>query len=153
MSSEPPPTSDEEDAALKELEGKWKRALADTDNLRKRHARELDVAHVAERRKIAALWLPIVDNLERALGHAEEDTPLVIGVRAVRDQAVELLATLGFPRDEQTGVPFDPQRHEAIAIEPGDEPGTVLSVLRPGYGNGHGQLRPAAVTVAGERDL
>jgi molecular chaperone GrpE len=47
-------------------------------------------------------------------------------------------------------VPFDPQRHEAALVRPQPEvpPGTVLDVLRPGYGDGTHQLRPAAVVVA-----
>ena len=68
----------------------------------------------------------------------------------MRDQAVALLAALGYPRNDETGVPFDPQIHEAVSVVPDDEtPGTVLQVLRPGYGNGTQQLRPAAVVVAG----
>ncbi len=142
---------------LAELEDRWKRALAEADNLRKRFARDVGEAQAAERRRVSALWLPIVDNLELALAHAGRETPTVQGIRAVHDQAIELLAALGFPRDQETGVPFDPQRHEAVAIEPGepgDEPGTVLLVLRPGYGAGAQQLRPASVVVvAGARDV
>jgi molecular chaperone GrpE len=57
---------------------------------------------------------------------------------------------LGFPRYGDTGVPFDPRRHEAVATRPDPDvpPGTVLEVLRPGYGDGDRQLRPAAVAVA-----
>jgi molecular chaperone GrpE len=138
--------------ALAALEDKWKRALADADNLRKRLARDLAAGQVAERRLVTAAWLPIVDNLELALAHAEDDSPIVSGVRAIRDQAVELLAALGFPRDDEIGIPFDPVRHEAVSVVAGDEPGVVLSVVRPGYGRGEQQLRPAAVVVAGDRE-
>jgi molecular chaperone GrpE len=136
---------------LAELEDRWRRALADLDNLRKRFARELTMERAAERARVAALWLPVVDNLERALEHAATaDDPVVEGLRAVRDQAVSVLATLGFTRHEEVGVPFDPQRHEAVVArpEPGVQPGTVVEVLRPGYGDGANQLRPAAVVVA-----
>lgn len=151
--SPPPaePTPAEPDP-LAELEDKWKRALADADNLRKRLAKDLAAGQVAERRRVTAAWLPIVDNLELALAHAEDDSPLVRGVRAIRDQAVELLAALGFPRDDEIGVPFDPARHEAVSVVAGDEPGMVLSVVRPGYGTGEHQLRPAAVVVSGDRE-
>jgi molecular chaperone GrpE len=47
-------------------------------------------------------------------------------------------------------VPFDPNRHEVVTVvdDPGVEPGTVVEVLRPGYGDGPAQLRPAAVAVS-----
>lgn len=72
------------------------------------------------------------------------------GVQAVRDQAVNVLELLGYPRHAETGVAFDPARHEVIGVvqDPDASPGTVVDVLRPGYGDGERQLRPAAVTVA-----
>ena len=76
------------------------------------------------------------------------------GIRAVRDQAVEVLARLGFPRHDETGVPFDPFRHEAVGVVPDAQAaaGEVARVVRPGYGDGERQLRPAAVLVAALRD-
>ncbi|GLY68840.1 nucleotide exchange factor GrpE [Amycolatopsis taiwanensis] len=133
-----------------ELEDRWRRAVADLDNLRKRFARELSRERLAERNSILRAWLPVVDNLERALAHAGEDaSPVVGGVRAVRDQAVDLLAQLGYPRQDQTGVPFDPYRHEVVEVvaDARYADGTVVRVVRPGYGEGETQLRPAAVAV------
>lgn len=133
-----------------ELEDRWRRALADLDNLRKRYANELARERQAEKARTAAAWLPVLDNLELALGHAEaESNPIVDGVRAIRDQAVELLSRLGYPRQDEVGVPFDPARHEVAGVvdEPDADPGTVVRVLRPGYGDGERQLRPATVVV------
>ncbi len=135
-----------------DLEERLRRALADADNMRKRCTRQVADARADERTRVAAAWLPIVDNLERALEHAEADSDAIIGgVRVVRDQGVSLLASLGFRRHDEIDVPFDPQLHEAVSVVPdGDAPaGTVLQVLRPGYGEGSQQLRPAAVVVAG----
>ena len=87
---------------------------------------------------MAAAWLPVLDNLDLALAHAEADPAAIIeGVRAVRDQAVAVLAALGYPRDDETGVPFDPARHEVVDVvdDAGRAPGTVVRVLRPGYGD------------------
>jgi len=137
--------------SVEELEDRWLRARADYENLRKRLAREVTAARDDERERVAGDWLPVLDNLERALGHATEDPdPVIEGVRAVRDQAVDVLTALGFPRHEETGVPFDPRRHEAVAARPDPQaaPGTVLEVVRAGYGEGLRQLRPAAVVVA-----
>jgi molecular chaperone GrpE len=132
-----------------ELDDLRRRALADADNMRKRHASELEVARGDAR--VAREWLPIVDNLDRALEHAEADPASIIeGVRTVRDQAAELLARLGFPRREDLGTTFDPARHEAVGVRSNIDarPGTVVDVVRPAYGDGDHQLRPALVVVA-----
>ncbi|MFE4534560.1 nucleotide exchange factor GrpE [Streptomyces scopuliridis] len=140
---------------LAEAQDAWRRALADLDNLRKRHARELEGVREAERARTAAAWLPVLDHLELALTHAGADPDSIVqGVEAVRDQAVEVLAGLGYPRQEESGVPFDPNRHEVVRVvdDPDTEPGTVVEVLRPGYGDDGRQLRPMAVAVSRRRE-
>ncbi|WP_046500544.1 nucleotide exchange factor GrpE [Streptomyces odonnellii] len=140
---------------LAEVQDAWRRALADLDNLRKRYARELEQVRQAERARTAAQWLPVLDHLELALAHARAEPSSVIqGVEAVRDQAVDVLERLGYPRQEESGVPFDPSRHEVVSVvdDPDAEPGTVVEVLRPGYGDDGSQLRPMAVTVSRRRE-
>jgi molecular chaperone GrpE len=124
--------------------------LADLDNMRKRFERELARERDAQRGRVAAEWLPVVDNLDLALEHAAADpAALVEGLQAVRDQAIAILARLGFPRFEDVGDLFDPQRHEAISVADSDAPsGTVVTTVRPGYGADDTILRPAAVVVA-----
>lgn len=137
---------------IADLEDRLRRALADADNMRKRCERQVVDSRADERARVAAAWLPIVDNLERALEHANGASGTVIeGIRVVRDQAVALLGSLGFRRHDETGIPFDPQMHEAVSVlsDGGVPAGTVLQVLHPGYGEGNRQLRPAAVVVAG----
>jgi molecular chaperone GrpE len=139
------------DAELAKLEDRWRRAVADLDNLRKRYARELDRERVTERSRVAGAWLPVVDNLERAIAHTGDQSDAVVeGVRSILGQALQVLEQLGYPRDGEAGVPFDPERHEVVGVvEQGDSaPGTVVEVLRPGYGQGSRQLRPAAVVVS-----
>lgn len=134
-----------------ELDDRWRRALADLDNLRKRYGREVGRERFDERARVLRELLPVVDNLDLALAHAGADSrALTEGVRAVRDQATAALDRLGFARTGQVGVPFDPARHEAVASvpDPDVEPGTVVQVVRAGYGEGERQLRPAAVVVA-----
>jgi len=141
-----------------ELEDRWRRALADLDNLRKRYERDSSQLRARERAQVAAAWLPVVDHLELALAHATANPGSIIdGVRGVRDQALAVLTGLGYPRRDDVGAVFDPARHEAVAATPTHTApaGTVLKVLRPGYGEGEQQLRPAAVVVAAapqERD-
>jgi len=147
------PDADADDlrARIAELERRYRQALADFDNFRKRMARDAERQRAEEQARVAAQWLPVLDNLDRALEHAESDPGAIVeGVRAVRDEAVALLARLGFPRRSDVGEPFDPARHEAVATVPdaGDRAGTVVQVVRPGYGDDERQLRPAAVVVA-----
>lgn len=134
-----------------ELEDAWRRALADLNDLRGEHARELKHEVEAERHRVCVAWMPVLDGLEAVLDERSASQPAaLISARAVRDQAVALLASLGFPRDDETGVPFDPQRHEVAELvdDPGYPPGTVVKVLRPGYGRPPGrQLRPAVVVL------
>jgi molecular chaperone GrpE len=139
------------EARLAEAQDQRLRAVADLDNLRKRCAAQVERAGADARTQVARQWLPVVDNLERALEHAEADPRTIIeGIRAVRQQALGVLASLGFPRRDDTGATFDPVRHEAIAAtyDPRVPPGTVVQVVRPGYGEPDRLLRPAQVVVA-----
>ncbi|UKD51166.1 nucleotide exchange factor GrpE [Amycolatopsis sp. FU40] len=135
-----------------ELENNWRTAMADLDNLRKRTVRDTVQVRQQERKRAAKELLTVLDNLDLAIGHAEADPKTIVaGVEAVRAQADLAMSNLGFPRygDDQ-GEPFDPQLHEAVSVVPavGVKPGTVVQVVRPGYGDAEDQLRPAAVVVA-----
>lgn len=135
-----------------ELEDSWRRTAAELDNFRKRCARDLIRVREQERASVASRWLPVLDNLERALDHAAADPDRIVeGVRAVHEQALTVLADLGYPRrDDDTGKPFDPARHEAVSTvaDASLVPGTVAHVIRPGYGPDGEILRPASVIVA-----
>jgi molecular chaperone GrpE len=138
-------------ARIAQLEDGWRRAAAELDNFRKRCAKDLVRAREQERARTAAGWLPVVDNLERALEHASSDPEQIIeGVQAVHQQALSVLSGLGFPRRDDAGKAFDPALHEAVGTVADKElvPGTVAQVLRPGYGRDDEILRPAAVVVA-----
>ena len=157
---QPPPSAaatggaaaeDELRRQLAEAQDQRLRALAEADNARKRCAALLSRAEADTTARVTLRWLPVVDNLERALEHSAADpAAIVAGVRAVRDQAQSVLAGLGFPRRDDAGAPFDPARHEAVATrpDPAVPDGTVVEVARPAYGEGDHQLRPAQVVVA-----
>jgi molecular chaperone GrpE len=138
-----------------ELERQWRQSLADLDNLRKRVARDGQRMVEQERARLTEQWLPVVDNLELAIAHADADPATIVpGVKAVLSLATDLLARLGYPRDDDVGVPFDPTRHEAVSVvHASDVPeGTVVDVVRPGYGAEDRPLRPASVVVASRSD-
>jgi molecular chaperone GrpE len=138
-------------AEVAELTDRLRRALADLDNTRKRAAREAAQVRGDERARVMSEWLPVLDNLDLALEHSTADSDAIVqGVRGVLDQALAILTRLGYPRRADLGVAFDPARHEAVAgiPDPDAAPGTVLQVVRPGYGDDERQLRPASVVVA-----
>lgn len=140
---------------IAELNDRWRRAVADLDNLRKRVSRELEGARRNEREAMISAWLPLVDDLERALAHSgtsSQDTDgLIMGIQAVFDEALQVLKRQGYSRIDETGVRFDPAQHEAVAAIAADEQhpaGTVVEVVRAGWGDKERVLRPASVVVA-----
>ncbi|MEA2158935.1 MAG: molecular chaperone GrpE, partial [Solirubrobacteraceae bacterium] len=114
------------------LEDRYKRALADLDNYRKRSQREIE-RRVEEAREAALRdWLEAVDSVERALRMAPDDAD---GLRAVLEQMDSILARQGVQRFGAPGEQFDPARHEAIAVhESTDAPDrTIVGVERSGF--------------------
>ncbi|MDX6668719.1 MAG: molecular chaperone GrpE [Solirubrobacteraceae bacterium] len=133
-------------AELAQMEDRYKRALADLDNYRKRTNREIE-RRVAERDEaLLRDWLDVLDSVERAL----RMDPQQEGMRAVLDQMEAILARRGVQRIGEIGEPFDPERHEAIQARPaGDVPArSVVDVARSGFGLGGRVLRPAQVVVS-----
>jgi molecular chaperone GrpE len=128
------------------------RTQADFENYRKRVARESAAAMERGVAKLCKELLGALDNLDRALGAAAQDDPLLEGVRLVR---AELSAGLGRVGIESFGAPgdtFDPALHEAVATAPqppeGADSGSVVEVYQPGYRLGANVIRPARVLVA-----
>jgi molecular chaperone GrpE len=141
--------------AIAEMRDRWQRAEAELENARKRYERQRADDWRAERARVAAEWLPVLDNLELALGHAAADPQAIAqGVEAIRQQALDVLRHLGFTRLDEVGIPFDPSRHEAVRVvdAPDAVPGTVVEVVRPGYAALDVLIRPAVVAVAGKQE-
>jgi molecular chaperone GrpE len=146
-----PAAEEERDLAaeLAQMEDRYKRALADLDNYRKRSARETERRIEDAREAQLREWLEVVDSLERAL-FMEPADPVVQGLRAVLGQMEAVLTRQGVTRIDAAGQPFDPEHHEAVGVSPanGAPPGTVTDVTRSGFErNGH-VLRPAEVVVS-----
>jgi molecular chaperone GrpE len=136
-------------AELAAMEDRWKRALADLDNYRKRTAREVERRVQEARDALVREWLDAVDSIERALA-AQPENPNAEGLRAVLEQMEAILERQGVQRIGAPGEAFDPQRHDAIAVrETREVPDrTVLEVARSGYARGDDVLRPAQVVVS-----
>lgn len=130
------------------------RERADLENYKRRAQRErVDTLRFGAEPLVRDL-LPIVDNLERAVEHAEgsgADDQLLQGVRLVLKGALDVLARHGVTRIDATGQPFDPAFHEAIAQVEDDqvEPNHVVRQFQAGYRLHDRLLRPAQVSVSG----
>lgn len=127
------------------------RLKAEFENYRKRACRDLAEAQGKGREELLAEFLPVLDNLERALEAAEhhEEGKVLEGVRLTRKMFVDLLNRCGIQEVEGVGACFDPQVHEAVTVQPSElEEGTVTTVLQRGYKQGDRLLRPARVVVS-----
>ena len=126
------------------------RIQADFENYRKRAAREAAAAGERAKSGLIRDFLPIVDNLERALVSAEEgEQHLAEGVRLVHSELIAVLERNGIEQFNPTGDRFDPAEHEALSVRPDGEPGVVLDVVEKGYRANGTVLRPARVVVSG----
>jgi molecular chaperone GrpE len=135
---------------IADLRDRSVRTLADFDNFRKRADRER-----LETRRYALLeplrdFLPIADNLGRALSAAGSADDLKLGVEMIRRQMDELLRRFGVREVPAAGEVFNPAVHEAVARVESDEVAvpTVAEALVPGYTLHDRLLRPAMVKVA-----
>ena len=154
------PAADEEDedelaVALRER-GEYlalaQRAQADFENYRKRAAKETAAAGRRAKSGLIGELLPVVDNLERALGSArEQEEHLADGVRLVHSELISVLARNGVEQFDPKGEKFDPSFHEALSTREADgtAPGLVLDVVEKGYNLNGAVLRPARVVVSG----
>lgn len=126
------------------------RTQADFENYRKRVARDAAQAQDRGVAKLAKELLPALDNLDRAIEAAQDEDPLLAGVRLVRSELAAALARVGIEAFAPLGDPFDPNCHEAVAHQPmeGAVAGTVAEVFQNGYRMGETIVRPARVLVA-----
>jgi molecular chaperone GrpE len=148
---EAPEAADEPD--FKDL---YLRAAAETDNIRKRARRDVEVASARGVARLARELLPSLDNLDRALAAAEAQESdaehhLTKGIRLVQQELLGALTRVGIEQYAPDGETFDPHQHEAVAQMPGPEgvaSGTITQVYQPGYRYKEEILRAAKVVVA-----
>ena len=126
------------------------RTQADFENFRKRAAREAAAASDRGMAKLAKELLPALDHLDIALKAAEGHEDVVKGFAIVRDEFVSALGKAGIQAFSPKGEPFDPNEHEAMALQVAEdaESGTVVEVYQQGYRLNGAVLRPARVVVA-----
>ncbi|MGO9606173.1 MAG: nucleotide exchange factor GrpE [Candidatus Binataceae bacterium] len=151
----------EKDKEIAELKDKYLRSLADGENARKRIRQQSEESVRIQKEELLRDLLPIVDNLERAVGAARaagSDGQIIQGVEMVLRSLHDFLKSQSVTPIQSIGQPFDPTRHEAIDYVTGSahRPNTVIEESHRGYQIGERILRPARVTVAkgaaGERN-
>ena len=132
----------------------WLRALADTENVRKRAESDVANAHRFGAERLVGLLLPVMDSLEAALASqvASEET-LRSGVELTLKQLKGVFEKASVTEiNPSSGEKFDPHRHQAIAaVEADADPNTVVAVMQKGYALHDRVLRPALVSVAKAR--
>jgi len=127
------------------------RARADFDNYRKRVARDDARLRKTAAEGVVRDLLPVLDNLDRALEHAEDDSGgLAQGVGMVRNQFFDVLVRHGLDVIPSVGHGFDPHVHEAVTCAPSADvpPNHVVQEFQKGYRLGDYVLRPAKVMVS-----
>jgi molecular chaperone GrpE len=131
---------------------RYLRVAAEMDNLRKRSAREVELARKFGAERLAQAILPVRDSLEAGLAAAEKagQGALLEGVRATVRLLDEAFAAAGIREIDPKGQPFDPNKHEALSLLPAANvaPNTVLEVFQKGYELNDRLLRAAKVIVA-----
>ncbi len=127
------------------------RSRADFDNYRKRMAKEMQRAHGNATADLLGTMLPVLDNLERALGTGRSNhDALRQGVEMIHQQLTAAMNQAGLSEVNPLGEKFDPHVHEAMTMVDGaeSEAGTILEVMQKGYMVNDRLLRPALVKVA-----
>jgi molecular chaperone GrpE len=142
------------EASAEDNWNKYLRIVAEMDNLRKRHTRDLENARRYGVEGLAAELLTVADSLEMALetGTEAPAESLLEGGRATLKQLQTAMEKYGVTVISPEGEPFDPELHEALTVQESDtaEPDTVLTVVQRGYQLNGRLLRPARVIVAKE---
>lgn len=133
-----------------EWEEKAKKAKADFENYRKKEDERKQRYQDQAREKLAEELISVMDNLERAIISAEEDSTLLQGVKMVSDQLYETLEKKGLQRIDAEGEEFDPNIHNAVETQEHEKDRKVLEQKRPGYMYDDKVLRPAEVVVSEE---
>lgn len=130
------------------------RAHAELDNLKKRHARDLENAHKYALDKFVAELLGVWDSLELGHSAAQDESADVQKLREGTELTLKMLSDamnkFGVEQIDPTDQPFDPEFHQAMSMQPRTDvpPNTVVAVVQRGYLLNGRLVRPAMVMVS-----
>ena len=142
---------------LKDIEDKLLRSLAENDNLRKRHEKEIEDSSRYAIKNLSYSLLPAVDNFQRALnsipGNEKKDDSvvknLVIGIKAIEKELMDALEKNGVTIFESLNQKFDPELHQAVSkVNSEKEEGIIVEEMQKGFKIDQRLLRPAMVVVS-----
>ncbi|MFZ3043444.1 MAG: nucleotide exchange factor GrpE [Thiobacillus sp.] len=132
----------------------WLRAKAETENMRRRAAEDVDKARKFAVENFASELLAVKDSLEAALvAESPSVENMKDGVELTLKQLTAAFAKFNLNDIDPLGEKFDPHQHQAIQVVQSDQPAnTVVTVLQKGYRLNERTLRPALVMVAKGKD-
>lgn len=136
-----------------EFKDKFLRVSAEYENFRKRTQKEKDALYSDGKAACAAAFLPLADNMDRAIEAAKAenaDSPIVTGMEMIYRQFEDILKSLSVEVIPSVGEQFDPEVHNAVMhIEDEEtEPNTIVEEFQKGYKMGDKVLRHSMVKVA-----
>lgn len=146
-------TTDELAKTKQELEDttdRFKRILAEFENYKKRSSKEREMLYNSILSDIISSFLPIIDNLEKAVETDTKDEDYRQGVKMVLQQFIDILKSLGVEQIETVGKTFDPLLHDAVSSVQDENLGEkeIKQEFRKGYKIGTKVIRHSMVVVA-----
>ena len=150
---------DELKTKLKDVEDKLLRSLAENDNLRKRHDKEIEDNSKYAIKDLSYSLLNVADNLQRAIESISGSDStgiddnvfknLVIGIKAVEKELIDSLEKHGVTKFESINQKFNPEIHQAVSKIHNEKPeGLIVEEMQKGFKIGERLLRPAMVVVS-----
>ncbi len=141
---------DEKEKELAALNDKYLRLVAEYDNYRKRTAKEKESIYPEAKVSAAAAFLPVMDNIERALAEERENDSLYEGVKMIKKQFEDALKNIGIEPIEAVGCSFDPNFHNAVMHIDDENYGEneIVEEFQKGYKMGERIVRYSMVKVA-----
>lgn len=143
------------EAEVAALKDQLLRLQAEAENVRRRAQRDVENAHKYALEKFCGELLPVLDSLEKAVevarkGEGADVGAIAEGVELSLRMFLGVMAKAGIEQVNPVGEPFDPQRHEAMAMVPSPhaEPNSVLDVMQKGYLLNGRLVRAAMVVVS-----
>ena len=135
---------------IEETEDRLKRVAAEFDNYKKRSSKEKDGLYNSLVGDIVSNFLPIIDNLEKAVEAETKDEEYRKGIELVLKQFKDVLLARGVTEIETVGKTFDPEVHEAVSSVQDETKGEkeIVQEYRKGYKIGDRVIRHSMVVVA-----
>ena len=143
---------------LKDAEDKLLRSLAENDNLRKRHDKEIEDNLKYATKTLSYSMLTVADNLNRAIESIPKEEidkapilkNLIIGIQAVEKEFIDVLDKNGVTKFDSLHEKFNPELHQAVSkVHDNEKPeGIIISEMQKGFKIGDRLLRPSMVVVS-----